>query len=949
MANLIEYIQSQVYENSTEDISGSIMQQVLTRMASDEGVVNVHTISGQTPFADYNNAQAARDAVPAGFKKLGLIITYKLSSGWYVDEFIGSATSGWSTASNWKCLGPISVSQNASTGKTTITIGSESFDVATQPVSVSQNNITGNTEINIGETKYPIASFVDGNKIRALYNSIATEFKLDGIDSMQPSSGGPYSNAMFQAFGLIGTYNAIWIKCKSDNDINIGLINTTTKVVTPILTISSAQATGDWQLVYLGKEIYLDGNHEFCISNGAIYGSLASQYPLYYVTNNWSSSNSLSLAIKYVRIPNLVSEIDQMKPFIWSFIGGDGSNMGVYNSHYENKSFERIGYKGLIYGIVADIQSETDVTLSVVNYSTKVAEAIKVVPSNTLNKFGDSIIIFDEPVYLDGLHEIMVSNGLAYRSYSSKDDFYYFTNDWQSGQNLVGKIQYITPSSKTGYINKRQIKNIYSFNNRANVVFNGTLTLESGLIKADGTIESSTTFKHCSLIEIPDGVKYIIIANKKKGCPSYVNCYGSNSYDDFLGRSDNASYYQLNTLPDNLFVAMKLQDGTKYISFLTTNANGNIINLDTIIYGNDSASNGILFDDVFIEDNAGSIKIGEPNQTYHFSVKANCHLADNESNTTSLQDDENLYDDYGVIMLPSNYKKNGEPVRLIIGCHGAGGDVTVDDAQIEHSTLYQYLVANGFAVMDMNGLPQAWAQLMEISVLNNIGSPIAMECYIKGYQYVLKYFNVCQDGVIVCGGSMGGISSSNLVMSGMLPVIAHGINCPVLDTYNQIFLHPWSDGAPKIAMGVIYNLDTSGGQLVYDENKLTGYNAIVNGMQSFDITGNKVTSIGSYDFTTHKLNGADVTEYKNYPCPLKIWHCDDDNVVAPAVSYRQITAIRNAGGQAWLRRIPTGGHGPLDVGNVLVDPVGNTNYRGTTLEIKPIVEEIFMFFKRYSE
>ncbi|MBQ4018232.1 MAG: hypothetical protein II605_03195, partial [Paludibacteraceae bacterium] len=150
MANLIEYIQSQVYENSTEDISGSIMQQVLTRMASDEGVVNVHTISGQTPFADYNNAQAARGAVPDGFKKLGLIITYKLSSGWYVDEFIGSATSGWSTASNWKCLGPISVSQNASTGKTTITIGSQSYDVATQPVSVSQNTSTGGYVLKIG-------------------------------------------------------------------------------------------------------------------------------------------------------------------------------------------------------------------------------------------------------------------------------------------------------------------------------------------------------------------------------------------------------------------------------------------------------------------------------------------------------------------------------------------------------------------------------------------------------------------------------------------------------------------------------------------------------------------------------------------------------------------------------------------------------------------------------
>ena len=164
MANLIEYIQGQIYENSTEDITGSIMQQVLTRMVSDEGVINVHTVSGQSPFAVYSNAQAARDAVPAGFKKLGLVITYKLAGGWFVDEYIGTATSGWSTASNWKCLGPISVSQNAQTGKTTITIGSQSYDVATQPVSVSQNTSTGHTDINIGSDSYPVASVEETEK-----------------------------------------------------------------------------------------------------------------------------------------------------------------------------------------------------------------------------------------------------------------------------------------------------------------------------------------------------------------------------------------------------------------------------------------------------------------------------------------------------------------------------------------------------------------------------------------------------------------------------------------------------------------------------------------------------------------------------------------------------------------------------------------------------------------
>lgn len=54
---------------------------------------------------------------------------------------------------------------------------------------------------------------------------------------------------------------------------------------------------------------------------------------------------------------------------------------------------------------------------------------------------------------------------------------------------------------------------------------------------------------------------------------------------------------------------------------------------------------------------------------------------------------------------------------------------------------------------------------------------------------------------------MGEISSTNLVLSGKIPVIAHSAFCPVLDTYNQIFLHPWSGGLPKIAFGKIYKLD----------------------------------------------------------------------------------------------------------------------------------------------
>lgn len=509
---------------------------------------------------------------------------------------------------------------------------------------------------------------------------------------------------------------------------------------------------------------------------------------------------------------------------------------------------------------------------------------------------------------------------------------------------------YVPMRNASDIVDTQNIRAVRSFSSRDILVAN-SLTEMTGVIYEDGTVRQTAGWGICAPIPIPDSVKYILFAyDDFGGSPNYVNCYTNNDFTGFLGRSDNMAWRSLYVGPGQLFVAMELQPGTKYISFMTkNNTAGQLVSLQPNIYGSATASVGTMYNDVFVPTDAMDGKIGEPSTTIHFSVKANCHIADSDSDTTSLQDAQELYEDYGVLMLPDDYTKNGKPTRLIIGCHGAGGDVSVDDSQTERAIEYQYMVANGFAVMDMSGLPEAWADLMGINRLNNIGSPIAMECYIKGYEFVVKHFNICPDGVLVSGGSMGGISASNLVLSGMIPVIAQGVNCPVLDAYNQIFLHPWSGGLPKTAMGIIYGFEQVGGQYVYDESKVCGYNAIVFKMQSFDENGNRVTSVGTFDFSTKKLNGQSVVEYKDYPCPLKIWHCDNDTVVNPAVSERLITAIRNAGGQAWLRRIPTGGHGPLTVGDVLTNPSGSNIYRGNLLQIKPIVEEEFLFFKRFAD
>lgn len=303
-------------------------------------------------------------------------------------------------------------------------------------------------------------------------------------------------------------------------------------------------------------------------------------------------------------------------------------------------------------------------------------------------------------------------------------------------------------------------------------------------------------------------------------------------------------------------------------------------------------------------------------KTHRFTVSVNCHLP-KDAITDTLQDFEKNDTDHGFIILPDTYSETGKATRLVINCHGAGGTVTTDDSQVEHQVLTQYLVANGFAVMDVNGLPSEFAKNEGIDIRNNIGSPIAVRSYVKAYHYCMERFNL-KPSVFVHGGSMGGISSTNLVLSGCIPVIAHSAFCPVLDTYNQIFLHPWSEGLPKTALEILYGLEKNAdGESIYDEEKVAGFNPARNEKAAC------------------------------YPVPVKFWHCIDDGTVNHAVTAQFVSRIRAHGGTAYLRTFPYGGHEPQLVGECIESPAGKDVFCGEKLGITPAVEEAFIWIRNY--
>ena len=153
LTDLKALINSTIQDNTTNDISGSDVQTALINaidtLDSLEGFINVHKANGQTTITAYGSKALARAAVPDDCKKEGVVIAYKISTGWLIEQNLDATAGTWGDDASWQTIGPVSVSQNTQTGVTTINVGSDSYDVATEPVKIT----TEPFEIQVGETK----------------------------------------------------------------------------------------------------------------------------------------------------------------------------------------------------------------------------------------------------------------------------------------------------------------------------------------------------------------------------------------------------------------------------------------------------------------------------------------------------------------------------------------------------------------------------------------------------------------------------------------------------------------------------------------------------------------------------------------------------------------------------------------------------------------------------
>jgi hypothetical protein len=293
-----------------------------------------------------------------------------------------------------------------------------------------------------------------------------------------------------------------------------------------------------------------------------------------------------------------------------------------------------------------------------------------------------------------------------------------------------------------------------------------------------------------------------------------------------------------------------------------------------------------------------------------------------------------LEKDWGVLILPSQYSVNGKPVPLVIGCHGGGGTVNSSGSQMETYEMYMYFIYQGYAVLDMAGMPESFSKRKKIDHNRTVGSYIALRSYEEGYKFAIKNYNIDSTGCYVTGSSNGGLIASIIALhSRVIPVRAQGGMSPLLSI---------KENAWNLGLGA-----NSGGEFYKLQNRAN----IIRIFQMKDVRN--ITELLNANYEKEKVGDYDPLEYvrtkitkiNQYPCPVKFWHPVNDTLVDLNYTKEYINIVRESGGYAELEEMPDGIHTPEYFGPNLAQ----FKYSGRKWNLKQSVYELGEWFRTFSK
>lgn len=329
-------------------------------------------------------------------------------------------------------------------------------------------------------------------------------------------------------------------------------------------------------------------------------------------------------------------------------------------------------------------------------------------------------------------------------------------------------------------------------------------------------------------------------------------------------------------------------------------------------------------------------------------------------NITSGDSDDELISSntyYGgcIYSLPYNYDPKGESCRLIIFCHETPDRVwgmqnynnpatttykgqVYDLQEYTYDAIVDWLNKEGFAVFDVYGSSSKYN--FDRGSLANADN---VNCMVSGYNWLIKNYNISKDGVCVTGKSIGGLMAMRITMGVGIPVICSGLMVPSLCAVKRLF--SYEDSTVEYYCNDMNFEDIEGntwrilknGTTEQKKSYLIGnfdkwclydpWTCCINRQDKESI----VNSVVDANQTPSKWEDS-VFMVRNVTVPVKIWSAiDDETQVSHYEHTSMINSIRNAGGYAELRTMPTdtGGHystdrSPLSIKKNIVTKLGYT-------------------------
>lgn len=331
-----------------------------------------------------------------------------------------------------------------------------------------------------------------------------------------------------------------------------------------------------------------------------------------------------------------------------------------------------------------------------------------------------------------------------------------------------------------------------------------------------------------------------------------------------------------------------------------------------------------LTNDTLVQYTEGSSPIGEI-EVVHF--------------VTSPVFNNTVYTDRGILVLPSNYSPSGTPTRLCIVCHGAGAtkyeEKTMDSTGKILGDPQRVLTKMGFAVMDCFAAPYD----LVANLGDHLGNPTVQACYNAAYDYVIENYNLKDDGILLTGSSMGGLSMFGILTNNHIPVIAAVGYCPCVDLYKQAYCNPWSSSG-RSQLATLYDFegttptftasypptDAEKAYFLSNIDKVIGYYPML--YNEFVGDFDEIYSILPSSKYASDVSEANVyNAFKKFvKAPLLVVHCDDDQVMSSRYSKYIINQLKATGQLCDIKIYDSGGHGAWEAGSTVTktDVDGNS-------------------------